>query len=392
MVHEDTYDSFLKKAIGWLLQSDIRNKSSDRVAYSGFNLGYDLRKKSFFLAYCEITGYAVSLLLYLHQLEKNFEFLQLAQSSGKFLVDTQYKGARQEIFGAFPKGYSFSQKAMINEFYSFDAAVCISALVDLFEETNEQSFLESAKIAGNWLVDQMQFDDGAFRAMYNYGRQDFAQTKKWFENKGCLHAKNAIGLLKLYGATGNIRFKESAKKVCDWVLSLQKTNGAFAATEDESYTFTHAHCYATEGLLYGYFSLNNQKYLDAVQQSGKWLIKAQNADGSLYRHYDKRVFIPTKTTDATAQASRIWVILYQLTSEKEYLDAAQKGAKFLLSMQCQEKNDRNSFGGVFLQSQGLWKLRYIYPIVSTWPLVFAVKALYALENMKNCCEMRTMLD
>jgi uncharacterized protein YyaL (SSP411 family) len=378
----DTYDRFLRPAINWLMLSGIRNKSSE-TTYGGFNSGYDLREKSYSLAYCEITGYAINLLSNLYRLKKNHLFLEFAKNAGNFLVDMQYKGSSQKIFGAFPKGYSFLQKAVVYDFYSFDVAICISALIDLFRETNEQRFLASAKIAGDWLVNQMQFDDGAFRSMFDCSIQDFAQIKKWFGNRGCLHAKNAIGLLKLSDVTGDAKFKESATRVCDWVLNLQKRNGAFVATESESYVFAHAQCYATEGLLHVHLNLNNPKYLEAALESGKWLIQAQNADGSLNRFYYKNSFIPTKMTDATSQALRIWAILYRLTREKDYLDAAQKSAKFLVSMQCQNKSDPNAFGGLFYQSRAVWKLRYVYPFVSAWSTMFAIHAFYALKNLSE---------
>lgn len=381
MEPSDTYDRFLGPAINWLIRSDIRNKNLSEPNYGGFNSGYNLRKKSYSLVYCEITGYAISLLTNLYHLEKNRDFLEFARDAGRFLLAMQYKGTNKKISGAFPQGYSFLQKDIVYDFYSFDTAVCISALVDLFKETGEQKFFASAKIAGEWLINQMQYGDGAFKAMYNFNAQDFSKIKKWFGDRGCLHAKNAIGLLKLFDVTGDASFKVSATEVCDWVLHLQKGNGAFVATEGELYVFTHAHCYATEGLLYAHLSLNNQKYLDAALESGKWLIQAQNTDGSLYRYYYKNSFIPIKMTDATSQALRIWLILYHLTREKDYLDAAQKSAKFLINMQCQKKNDPNAFGGLFYQSHAVWKFRYIYPLINAWPTMFAIHALYGLKNL-----------
>jgi hypothetical protein len=198
--------------------------------------------------------------------------------------------------------------------------------------------------------------------------------------------------LKLFNVTGDTRFKESAEKVCAWVLNLQIENGAFSTTESRSYIFTHAHCYATEGLLYAYLSLGHKEYLEAIVNSGKWLIQAQNKDGSLYSFYNRHVLLPNKTTDATAQASRIWTILYHLTGERDYLHAAQKSARFLAHMQCQEKSDPNAFGGLFYQSREVGKLRYIYPILNTWPLIFAVHALSALKNVdKNNYDIMSVL-
>jgi uncharacterized protein YyaL (SSP411 family) len=372
------FDRFLQLAVRWLIQSDIRNKTQGSVTSGGFNEKYDIHRKSYSFVFSEITGYAINLFVDLFHRERNPEFLVVAKSAGEFLVNMQCKNSTLKAQGAFFKGYSYSQKSEIWDFYSFDAAICISALVDLYQETNNQIFLDAATFAGEWLTGQMQYKDGSFRALYSSKGIEHDKGTKWFGDRGCLHAKNAIGLLKLYDATKSNRFEECARNVCDWVLSLQELNGAFVATEGKSYVFTHAHCYATEGLLYASSKLNLKNYYEAAVRAGHWLILAQNQDGSLNQCYNKKGTFPIKRSDATAQAFRIWIYLYNLTTEQDFLNAALKSATFLMHMQCRGTNDSNALGGVFHQSRELWKLRYVSSIITAWPTMFAVHSFLEL--------------
>ena len=61
-------------------------------------------------------------------------------------------------------------------------------------------------------------------------------------------------------------------------------------------------------------NLGREEYLEVAKKASKWLGKIQNEDGSLYRNYsvEKRTtgqLKRVKTTDATAQATRIWKLL-----------------------------------------------------------------------------------
>lgn len=250
-----------------------------------------------------------------------------------------------ETSGAFYRGYDISTGAILSDLFSFDTAICVSGLVSLYKETNECAFLDSATLAGEWLVKQMQNNDGSFKALNRPSEPNYVLGKKWFGDKGCLHAKNAICLLKLYDLTRNDKFIESAKSVCDWVLHLQRKDGAFFTREEESFIFSHAHCYATEGLLYAHSKLKTKEYLKAVLKSANWLMRVQNKDGSIMRYHNKFMSTPIKSTDATAQSMRIWLILFKLTGEQRFLESALRSGDwdFLMQMQCRTKTDPNAF-------------------------------------------------
>jgi len=256
--------------------------------------------------------------------------------------------------------------------------MCLQGLLDIYTIKPASEYLRSAKLIGDWLLLQMQQENGAFQSIYN------AESDCWehrsddvFGEGGCLHAKHAIGLLKLSTATGDNRYREAATRVCTWVLGLQDEDGAFRTTERLRQIVSHSHCYATEGLLYAHYLLGDERYLEAARKGGLWLLKAQQDDGSIRIEYKRRwwrlgrrineIFFPLKVTDATAQSIRIWLILYYLSNEQRYLDACEKAKGFIKRMQCTSSLDRNAYGGFFFQPG--------HPVMFSWCTMFAIHAI-----------------
>ena len=102
---------------------------------------------------------------------------------------------------------------------------------------------------------------------------------------------------------------------------------------------SHAHCYANEGLLFAYHELGTERYLESVWKAGEWLLRIQNRDGSINMEYKRRWWrmgrrmtekiFPRRVTDATAQAMRIWLILFYLDGDPRFLYASHRAERFL---------------------------------------------------------------
>jgi len=390
------------------MTSNIRQHDPALKGYGGFYRLYDRRRKNYDLLYCEITGYAISLLTLLHRRHRNSLYLEAAQAAGDFLLRCQLGEQEGGLGGAFPYSYGSLDNGRNDEIYAFDTAMCLSGLVDLYAETGEKRYLESARAAGEWLIHQAQNEDGSFQAMYNRETKTGGGGKLarvWYGDRGCLHAKNAIGLMKLYRATEEAAYRNAGEKVCWWVLKLQRPDGAFRAKENEKYVFTHAHCYATEGLLYAYFATGVPEFGEAARRAGKWLLSKQTGRGFFYNQYDlpvtqeitysaqignlgqrlrhvvARLWIKEIRTDAVAQAARIWVLLYQLTNEERFLRAAYRAARFLMDMQVMA-GDSNALGGIpFCQWQCLWR-RTTSHNLTAWSTMFALHAWLLLESVQ----------
>jgi len=146
----------------------------------------------------------------------------------------------------------------------------------------------------------------------------------------------------------------------DWVRQLVADlvplydEGRFRVNELSGETYTHAHCYAVEGLL----TLDGRGlggFRPVIEGAADWLARVQLEDGGLPSRHDGDHALAGAHTDCTAQALRIW----SLVDRQGYSPQISRAAGFLHEM---EK------GGAF-------RYRPDSDDMNTWATMFAVQAL-----------------
>ncbi len=373
-------------ALDWLTNSHIRHNGHGEAASGGVNQGYNFTHRNYPFIYSEITGYAVSTFVCAYYWTNDARYLELAREAAAFVLRHQNMAANAPQHGAVLQGLSLPDLQPMLQYYSFDLAMCLQGLLDLYRVEPSTNLQTSTRAMGDWLINTMQQADGSFLAMYDQPHNEWKHPgDNFFDDAGCLHAKHAIGLLKLNEITGDTRYRDAAVRVCDWVLALQDDSGAIRAHFDQPQVVSHPHCYAVEGLLYAHYVTGSDRYLEASYRAGEWLLGAQNADGSINIEYNKpwwrmgrRVVEkvhPHRVTDATSQALRIWLLLYYLKDDTRFLDAARRAGQHLAGMQRIASPDRDAIGGFEFWSG--------HDIMFTWATMFAAHALYALENVSR---------
>lgn len=381
-------------ALKWLQNSEIRcfNEAS---AEGGYKNGYDWKNKQYPFVYSEITGYAISTFINIYRWTDKQYYLDLANQSARFLFDIQGLATSENVRGGIPHGLSLPDYKLNRQYYSFDSAMCLQGLVDLYTLDPSPDLLRSVRSLGDWLIHLMQQDNGSFLAMYDEVTDEIHHTSEdFFSDHGCLHAKHAIGLLKLWKVSGEKQYLDAANRVCDWVLGLQYEDGSFRATDWQEQVVNHPHCYATEGLLYSYHVTGSEDYLNAARRSGEWLLKIQNRDGSISIAYKRRwwrmgrrvteLVFPRRVTDATSQSVRIWLMLYYLYKDPRFLEAGKRAIQFLYKMQCLSSSDKNAIGGFYY-----WPG---HPMMFTWCTMFATHAIYAYNSVKRENGLVSLMD
>ena len=407
MICESEIASFKEAAIAWLVNSGIQESDADNPGYGGFYQSYNTRVKAHNFIYSEITGYGISLLCNLYGWAKEPIYLTLARRAAEYLLTAQYRGEPSDVHGAFRYGPDWQRKLeRANEFYSFDNAVCISGMVDIHHLTNDSRYLEAALLAGDWLVTEAQYPDGAFRSMYDLDQGGFDHTKLrdiWYEDRACLNAKNTLGLVRLHAASNRSVFRERAIRTGDWVLGLQNPDGSIRVNENHAYIFTHAHCYAVEGLFYLYAMTGSEKHRQAALEGGNWLLSKQDNRGRLFEDYQRGILdlnigrmkakhpaalLNAMTgplfrrirSDVLAQSVRIWVLSYHLTGEEKYLSASERTLHFLVKMQCKDIQGPNADKGLRYSARNLFGSYRYSSALTAWSTMFYIHALHMLET------------
>ena len=371
-------------ALDWLTHSDIRRANGGSLGRGGVNQGYNWRERSYPFIYSEITGYAISAYVNAYRWTGNELYLAVARESAEFLLRVQNLSKEYRIEGAVPHSLSLPHLTPLRRYYSFDSAMCLQGLLDLNTVHPVPALRESARGIGDWLVHRMQRPDGAFISVVDgITREDRPDGDEVFGDGGSLHAKHAIGLLKLSDATGDHRYAVASQQVCDWVLCLQDNDGAFHATEQMEQVVSHSHCYATEGLLFAHDALGAERYGEAARRAAEWLLSIQNRDGSINIAYKRRWWrmgrritekmLPRRVSDATAQAVRIWLALFYLDGDDRFLRASRRAADYLRRAQCTSSPDHNALGGLTY-----WPG---HPMMYAWCTMFALNAIHAVEHV-----------
>jgi hypothetical protein len=262
--------------------------------------------------------------------------------------------------------------------------------------------LETARKTARWLL-TVQKPDGSFKAfvdLENNNLLSYPRVENWFGDSASLCAKNAIGLLKIYRVTGDQFFMHSAQRLILWVLRTRNEDGSFKAHAKHNFIFTHSLCYVLEALLYCALFLQREDLLNYATQGAEWLQKVQNTDGSLYKYYgsDIQIYLSQipkrerlisfisvpREIGPTAQAARIWLILFQLKREQRFYQAALKAVAFLIDRQTLNDNSTKLNGGFPAATRKILHRYWDSSIFSSWEVMFACQAFsMVLKILQN---------
>lgn len=362
------YRERIKLAKGWLLHSGIQN--TDGPHKGGFNAWYDTLTKQYPFVYSEITGYGISTFLYLNEVQSNPELVERACLAANWLKNNAY----------------IKNKSVLCRFYygteecgprlcTFDAGMCLKALVSLYRQTRNKTYLEFSKKIADWLIRDMQKEDGSFCARYLLDKRRLIENgDQWSAQSGSFHAKLTIGLLHLGFLTADPIYIESADSICKWSLKMQQENGRFITNIKDGSTFLQPHCYSIEGILCAGVFLRKKEYVISAVNGVRWIMNHQLPNGGFPAHYDQSIekFSDKESADMSAQVVRLMLILSQLGELAVDVKSIGKAVQRLFDFQCINEESRKVHGG-FLAGPA-WFESYYKPHVNSWVTMFVLQA------------------
>lgn len=324
---------FAEGMIGWLLNSKISSKEG--AVYSWIN-----PKKTGYV-YPEIMGYYIKILSYLHKIKADEKCISKALATSDYLCNIMNKGyvERDEIR------------------YVFDTAICFSGVMALKKvaelgEKHKPVLEKSIKFISRSLTEKTSaFRDG----------KKIEDWSRWSLSYGALLIKNSMALIEASEYFDKSEYKELAETMVKDLVSNTFSKGHFFINSKQNFVYTHAHCYATEGLIF-LASKGYKDFTPMINSSAQWLSEMQNDDGSMYNWYLKEDSQKDKQGDATSQAIRIWL----LTDKKKFRENIDKGTLFLKSLQSEH-------GGLCynINSNG-----EASKDINSWVTMFAVQAIF----------------
>ncbi len=228
--------------------------------------------------------------------------------------------------------------------YVFDSAMVLAGLV---AHENRAGLLPDPR-----MVDRLQeyIVGRLWRRMGLDGTLENAPTH-WSQSYGCHLIKSAIALTAFDASRGTDTSALVEHLLRD-LLPLYEPigkGGRFHVNADSDVTYSHAHCYAIEGLLVleGRGRTDLRRWIDG---GAEWLATVQQADGGMPAEHDRTGARMVAHADCTAQAVRVWTCANPVRFE----DNIRRGVAFLNELSCdggiryeRGSNDINTWATIF---------------------------------------------
>ena len=334
----------LSRAGRWFLRSGIQEPGGGVARYYRADLERNHATST------EITGYAVSTLLFLHNLTHEEPYREAALRAARFLCRDAWNGRVLPFETAPSPDGAFT--------YFFDCGIVVRGLLAAWRTTNDPEFLDVARSLGTAMSTDFAAGDGHYHPILTLPdkRPLPHEALRWSRAPGCYQLKSALGWGDLFEATQESRFAPLYEGAVENAL---RGYGSFLpGNPDRSKVVDrlHAFLYFLEGLL----PRVREKRCAAALCHGIHLVSdfvAQTAP-------------EFERSDVYAQLLRIRVYADWAGAAPLDGDAARREAATLAEFQIVSSDPRTDGGFHFGRRGDAW-LPYVNPVSSA----FAVQAL-----------------
>lgn len=233
------------------------------------------------------TVYSASIIytfLYIYDYDKDEEILNHLDDWAGFLLSMQETDKNSPRYGAFSYSYFLDNEGKIRlpagrekRYVVGTSALSIFTLLRLHEITEEQKYLEAAILAGDWII-SMQRQDGVVKPYTRHNGENWVYGNKLslLYNGQCLSA-----LSKLYEATKDKEYYDSAKKIADLFASKYETAGRSYVVGEYRAKNPISNTWLVMSLMDFYKAAKIDYYKDIIFELSSQIISNQMEDGRI---------------------------------------------------------------------------------------------------------------
>jgi hypothetical protein len=296
-------EEVLSSNVEWLLNSGIRLKiGADKGAIYGWKY---LDPPSYPFLYSEITGYAISCFLWIYSQIGRLETLEAAKVAAQWIIKKM--NSECLLVAGYRKKDNFVQKGTLSDqIYLFDNVMIMTGLVSLHNFSKQKDLLTLVCRMADSLIKYFFKGSTVSSAVVDKSCRPMALTEsKWSMVPGPYLSKLSLGFLELSRQTNNGKYAKISNSICDFAISLQKTDGRFETSPRSKITYLHPHLYACEGLIYSGINQSNKKHLKSGMEGIVWATQQLNKKGGLARDNSKQ---SVEQSDAMCQLLRLLIL------------------------------------------------------------------------------------
>ncbi len=358
----------------WILKSGLVITETENENYGAVHSFYDENSEKYGFLYPEITGYNVSALCFLHQVEKSDLYIKMAKASANWLIGIFEK------YGAVIQGLDDENESKKQLAHSFDTAICAKGLLDCYKITQEDRFLKHSKELVQWMKKSLT-DKGKVLPYFKIKSNEFVESNNlWYKKWGCFHIKTSIPFIQLYHITKDTSYLDDAIKICNTFSKFQNNDGSFSLHENVKTINLHTMSYALEGLLFTYSITKDEKYLQSVGKALDWSANQIAEDGSINLWFNSKY--KSKAIYPLAQIIRLMILMDKFQNTNKFLKNILKLRTFMTGLQVNNGSQKinGGFYEEYYKTLFGWKKR---KKVNSWGSLFGLQALYWYDNFEK---------
>jgi hypothetical protein len=227
----------LERAGNWLTGSGIQEPSGGVARYHCISERRNARIST------EITGYAVSALLELHDRTGCGEYLSAARRSGDFLCSAWDARA-----AAMPFEYGGNGGAPALSYF-FDNGIIARALLRLWRATGEDRYRRTAEQCAESMQRDFLNSHDIHPVLVLPSKQPLERDSRWSRSAGCYQLKSALAWLELAELNGDPELARSFGKALHLALATHESFLDAVSDDCARMDRLHAYSYFLEALL-----------------------------------------------------------------------------------------------------------------------------------------------
>jgi hypothetical protein len=228
----------IKAAGHWFLQSGILDAQGGVARY----YRSDIRQNA--SVSTEITGYAVSALLFFHQRTGDGAYLDAALRGARFLA----RSAWDPKLGIFP--FEHLNGAPGSAFaYFFDCGIIVRGLLYAWRVAEDAEFRDAAIAAGRAMLSDFPAGEGIHPILSLPDKRPLPWGPRWSASPGCYQLKSAMAWHELFEVTGESAFLSGYESALRAALANDREFLPGETDQQRVMDRLHAYSYFLEGLL-----------------------------------------------------------------------------------------------------------------------------------------------
>lgn len=306
--------------------------------------------------YATYSASLVYTLLKIYEYDGDQRLPEVMKKITDFLFLMQNMDPESRAYGAFY--YSFDLKTRKREprFVVGTASKVIFTLLALYEKNKEEAYLNSAKLAGNWLL-TMQKPDGSVKSALRF------RDGKWFSIKKeslLYNGQTLSALSRLYKATGDTKYLEGARKIAEYLYKRIEREGCYLG-DDYRRKNPISSSWVIMSFLDYYKASQETPYKNVLFRCSRALLERQIVDTGDERRYGRwrRAF----STSGNGWIIEVLAEIYDFCKAEaegncgEYIDAILRSTKWINARTYTDrnssmlKNPERALGGIFWNNE-----------------------------------------